>query len=65
MLAKHTLKSCELLETITLDLQIPENHLVRKEEAVIDSSFIYLPLDEEVYSAERGRPRIDPVVLIN
>jgi transposase len=48
---------------ITLEQLVPENHLVRKVEAAIDFSFIY-PLVQEMYSAERGRPSIDPVVLI-
>ncbi|MCD4840363.1 IS1182 family transposase, partial [Neobacillus sedimentimangrovi] len=39
------------------------NHLVRKIEAAIDFSFIY-KLVENMYSSERGRPSIDPVVLI-
>lgn len=53
----------EQLEMITLEQLVPENHLVRKVEAAIDFSFIY-PLVEDMYSTERGRPSIDPVILI-
>lgn len=53
----------EQLEMITLEQLVPENHLVRKVEAAIDFSFIY-PLVEGMYSTERGRPSIDPVILI-
>ena len=48
---------------ITFDQLVPENHLVRKVVAAIDFSFIY-SLVEDTHSAERGRPSIDPVVLI-
>ncbi|WP_143020594.1 transposase, partial [Bhargavaea beijingensis] len=41
---------------------VPEDHLVRKLEKAIDFSFIY-DLVEDLYS-DRGRPSIDPVVLI-
>ena len=63
MLTKYTPKNREQLEMITLDQLVPENHLVRKVEATIDFSFIY-SLVEDAYLAERGRPSIDPVVLI-
>ena len=63
MLTKHSPKNREQVEMITLDQLVPENHLVRKVEATIDFSFIY-SLVEGSYSAERGRPSIDPVVLI-
>ncbi|MFZ7946014.1 IS1182 family transposase [Neobacillus sp. 19] len=63
MLTKNTQMNRDQLEMITLEQLVPENHLVRKVEAAIDFSFIY-PLVQEMYSAERGRPSIDPVVLI-
>jgi transposase len=48
---------------IILDQLAPANHLVRKMETAIDFSFIYSTV-QEMYSTERGRPSIDPVVLI-
>ena len=63
MLTKYIPKNQEQLEMITLDQLVPENHLVRKVQATIDFSFIY-SLVKDAYSAERGRPSINPVVLI-
>jgi len=63
MLTKNTQINRDQLEMITLDQLVPANHLVRKMEAAIDFSFIY-PLVQEMYSTERGRPSVDPVVLI-
>lgn len=63
MLTKNTQMNREQLEMITLEQLVPKNHLVRKVEAAIDFSFIY-PLVQDMYSSERGRPSIDPVVLI-
>lgn len=51
------------LEMVTLEQFVPKNHLVRKIEAAIDFPFIY-PLVQDMYSLDRGRPSIDPVVLI-
>jgi len=47
---------------ITIEDLVPQNHFMRKIDAVIDFSFIY---DEvrEYYCANNGRPSIDPVVL--
>ncbi|NRD80993.1 IS1182 family transposase [Bacillus sp. BRMEA1] len=63
MLTKNTQINRDQLEMITLDQLVPANHLVRKIEAAIDFSFIY-KLVQDMYSSERGRPSIDPVVLI-
>jgi transposase len=63
MLTKNSQINRDQLEMITLDQLVPANHLVRKMEAAIDFSFIY-SLVQELYSTERGRPSIDPVVLI-
>ncbi|WP_424236703.1 IS1182 family transposase [Bhargavaea ginsengi] len=52
----------EPIEMVSLDEMVPEDHLVRKLEKAIDFSFIY-DLVEDLYS-DRGRPSIDPVVLI-
>ena len=47
---------------VILDRLVPENHLVRKIENVIDFSFIYDKV-KDLYSP-LGAPSIDPVVLI-
>ena len=63
MLSKHNSIQRDQIEMIALEQLVPANHLVRKMEAAIDFSFIY-SLVQDMYSAERGRPSIDPVVLI-
>jgi transposase len=63
MLTKSNSINRDQLEMVTLEQLVPENHLVRKIEAAIDFSFIY-PLVKDMYSLDRGRPSIDPVVLI-
>src|SRR5574342_1181785 len=63
MLSKNTQINRDQLEMIALEQLVPANHLVRKLEASLDFSFIY-PLVQEMYSTERGRPSIDPVILI-
>ena len=63
MLSKNNQMNRDQLEMITLEQLVPEDHLVRKIEQALDFSFIY-PLVEKVYSADRGRPSIDPVILI-
>src|ERR1700730_2966107 len=63
MLSKHNPVNRDQIEMIALDQLVPADHLVRKMEAALDFSFIY-PFVESMYSNERGRPSIDPVVLI-
>ena len=47
----------------TLDDLVPEDHLLRQIDRVIDFSFIY-DLVEDTYSHETGRPSLDPVMVI-
>jgi transposase len=63
MLTKNTQINRDQVEMIALEQLVPENHLVRKVEATIDFSFIY-QLVKDLYSEDRGRPSIDPVILI-
>lgn len=51
-----------LIEIVSIDQLVPEDHLVRKIDACIDFNFIY-DLVKDKYSTETGRPSIDPVVL--
>lgn len=51
------------IAVVALDELVPQDHLVRKIEKIIDFSFIY-DLVKDLYSADQGRPSIDPVVLI-
>ena len=62
MLSKSNGTNRDQLEMVSLDEMVPEDHLVRKLEKAIDFSFIY-DLVEDLYS-DRGRPGIEPVVLL-
>lgn len=53
----------QVIQMIDIESLVPEEHLVRKIEAVIDFEFIR-DLVKELYSEEQGRPSIDPVVLV-
>ena len=58
-----TAKKGSQIEMVSLDMLVPEDHLLRKIDEHIDFSFIY-DLVEEKYSRDNGRPSIDPVTLI-
>ena len=51
------------IQMVSIDQLVPEDHLLRKIDAAIDFNFIY-DLVEDKYSADTGRPSIDPVTLI-
>jgi len=63
MLSKNNYEGRFQVSVHSLDELVPKNHLVRKIEKAIDFSFIY-DLVRDKYSAETGRPSVDPVVLI-
>ena len=50
------------IEIINIEERIPKDHLLRKIDSSIDFTYIY-DLVGNLYSAEKGRPSIDPVVL--
>jgi len=62
MLSKDNDKPSQI-QMISVDQLVPEDHLLRKIDKYIDFSFIY-ELVEDKYSADRGRPSLDPVMLI-
>ena len=62
MITKNSKRDPQL-QMVSIDQLVPENHLLRKIDAAIDFDFIY-ELVEEKYSADTGRPSIDPVTLI-
>ena len=51
------------LHTVTIEELVPENHFLRKLDRIIDFSFIYSEV-QDLYSRTKGRPSIDPVVLV-
>ena len=63
MLHEEPAKKREQFVYACIDELVPQNHLLRKIDRVIDWSFIY-ELVKEKYSPDRGRPSLDPVILI-
>ena len=62
MLTKNSGKSTQV-QMVSIDQLVPEDHLLRQIDAVIDFDFIY-DLVKDKYCSDNGRPSIDPVVLI-
>ena len=56
-------KNTSQIQMVSLDQLVPQDHLLRKIDKAVDFSFIYV-LVEEKYSADTGRPSLDPVMLI-
>ena len=56
-------KNTSQIQMVSLDQLVPQDHLLRKIDKAVDFSFIY-DLVEEKYSADTGRPSLDPVMLI-
>ena len=63
MLHEEPTKKREQVSLACIDELVPQNHLLRKIDRVLDWSFIY-DLVKEKYSPDFGRPSIDPVILI-
>lgn len=53
----------EQLQMVSLEQLVPQDHLLRKIDEVVDFNFIY-DLVEDKYSVDIGRPSLDPVILI-
>ena len=51
------------IQMISIEQLVPQDHLLRKIDELIDFSFIY-DLVEDKYCPDNGRPGIDPVTLI-
>ncbi len=63
MMSKNADKHRSKIQFIALDDLVPEDHLLRDIERAVNFDFIY-ELVEDKYSANFGRPSIDPVMLI-
>lgn len=50
------------LEIVTLESLVPQDHLLRKIEAVIDFSFIHERV-KPLYCSDNGRPALDPTLM--
>lgn len=51
-----------VLELVSVDTMVPQDHLLRKIDSAINFDHIY-DIVKELYSEDNGRPSIDPVVL--
>ena len=63
MMTKKQDHNRETIQMIDLESLVPANHLVRKIDRVIDFEFVR-DMVKDRYSEDKGRPSIDPVVLI-
>jgi transposase len=63
MMVKGKDKATDQVEYVVMSDLVPEEHLLRQISRVLDFSFIY-ELVVDKYSPDKGRPGIDPVVLI-
>ena len=62
MITKNN-KTIDQIQMVSIEQLVPQDHILRKIDAVIDFDFIY-DLVEERYCPDSGRTSIDPVVLI-
>lgn len=62
MISKKTKQARNNIQMIDIDSLVPEKHLVRLVDKVIDFEFIR-EIVKDYYSEDKGRPSIDPVVL--
>jgi len=51
------------LQIVDLEGMVPQDHLLRKIDRVVDFAHIY-DLVEHLYCEDNGRPAVDPVVLV-
>lgn len=63
MMTEENEKIRKQMQIVCIDDLVPQDHLLRIIDRAIDWSFIY-DLVRDKYSAETGRPSIDPVTLI-
>lgn len=52
------------MQLVDLEVLVPQDHLLRKIDKVVDFSHIY-DLVEHLYCEDNGRPAVDPVVGLN
>jgi len=62
MISKKNEQSRKNIQMVDIDSLVPEKHLVRLVDKVIDFEFIR-EIVKDYYSEDKGRPSIDPVVL--
>ncbi len=63
MMTQNADKKREQVQMFCMDDMVPKEHLLRLIDMAIDWNFIY-SLVEDKYSSDKGRPSMDPVMLI-
>lgn len=63
MLSKNSGMNVYQVTMFSVDLLVPQDHLLRKINDIFDWNFVY-ELTEDLYSSNTGRPSIDPVIII-
>lgn len=62
MISKRADENRREIRMVCIEDLVPENHILRDIDAAMEFDFIY-DLVKDLYSADNGRPSIDPVVL--
>lgn len=62
MITKRENKNKSIMQFVDMEMLVPKDHLVRKIDNTVDFEFIREKV-KHLYSEEKGRPSIDPVVL--
>ena len=63
MLVTGQSNGTDQIEMVSIDELVPKDHLIRKVSSVMDFTFVY-DIVRDKYSKNKGRPSIDPVVLV-
>ena len=63
MTKSHGMQLKMIRPVVSIEDYVPQNHLLRNIAAAVDFSFIYDEV-KDLYSADNGRPSVDPVQLI-
>ena len=62
MLRKEKKQARKQVQIVSIDDLVPQDHVLREIDSAMDFRFIYGAV-EDLYSMDKGRPSIDPVVL--
>lgn len=63
MMGRKSLEQRDQIMMLNLESLVPESHLVRKMDRLLDLDFVY-DLLEKTYCEDNGRPSVDPVVIM-
>lgn len=63
MMSANKSSEMDQIMLISMEQMVPSDHLLRKINKLVDFSFVY-NVCADLYSDEKGRPSIDPVILV-